>query len=151
MYPKCRKYQHFRVIDKNLGKSLIITLWWILDNFIWYAWKRRKYNSRRLWELGGFAGYVIYERVIIVNLKNMTVKEIHDYIMVHIKSIEDDEWLEISNWIDEFLKSNPSSEERTWLYWKGYNYMWWIVRGRNSICIKCRQQSGYDKLSCPVY
>lgn len=66
--------------------------------------------------MGGFAGYVIYERVIIVNLKNMTVKEIHDYIMVHIKSIEDDEWLEISNWIDEFLKSNPSSEERTWLY-----------------------------------
>ena len=51
-----------------------------------------------------------------MNLKNMTVKEIHDYIMVHIKSIEDDEWLEISNWIDEFLKSNPSSEERTWLY-----------------------------------
>lgn len=29
MYPKCRKYQHFRVVDKNLGKSLIITLWWI--------------------------------------------------------------------------------------------------------------------------
>lgn len=91
-----------------------------------------------------------------MNIKNMTAKEIHDYIMEHTKSIEDDEWLEISNWINEFLKSNPSSEEermfvplgcaeRVTIICDG------IVRWRNSICIKCQQQSGHEKFCCSVY
>ena len=62
---KIGQYIAMHKTDYDFAKFMIempITerLGWISDNFIWYTWKRRKYNSRRLWELGGFAGYVIY-------------------------------------------------------------------------------------------
>lgn len=86
----------------------------------------------------------------------MTAKEVHDFIWEHTKSISDDEWLEICDWIDAFLKSNPPPEEEKLFVPLGCGEMVWmicdgIIRWRNSICINCKKQQGYDKYCCSVY
>lgn len=86
----------------------------------------------------------------------MTAKEVRDQIMRHSKSISDDEWLEISNWIDEFLKSDPPLEEKRMFVPLGCAEMVTIIcdgiiRWKNSICIKCKMQQGFEKYLCSVY
>ena len=86
----------------------------------------------------------------------MTAKEVRDQIMMHSKSISEDEWLEISCWIDKFLKSDPPLEEKRMFVPLGCAEMVTIIcdgiiRWRNSICIKCKMQQGCGKYSCSIY
>lgn len=90
-----------------------------------------------------------------MDLKNMTAKEVHDYIM-HGKNISDDEWLEIGKWIHEFLKSNPPPEEKKLFGPLSCAEMVTIrcdgiIRWRNSICIKCKKQKGNAEYHCEIY
>lgn len=101
-------------------------------------------------------GDAVYKEVISVDLTNMTAKEVHDLIRKHTRSIGDDEWLEICDWLDGFLKSSPPPEEAKLFVPLGCGEMVWIIcdgilRWRNSICINCRKQQGYDKYCCSVY
>ncbi len=91
-----------------------------------------------------------------MDLKNLTAKEIRDYIMKHSQRIEDDEWLEISKWIDEFLKGDLTLEEKRMFGPLGcveiVSMMCdGIIRWRNSICIRCKKQQGCEKYACSVY
>lgn len=89
-----------------------------------------------------------------MDLKNMTAKEVHDCIMKHSKSISDDEWLEISDWIDKFLKSNPPPEEKKMFVPLGCAEIVCIVcdgikRRRKAICNKCSKlEAGHI---CEIY
>lgn len=47
--------------------------------------------------------------------KDFTAKQIAEYIKLK-KAKSDDEWLEIEMWINEFLKNNPSEEEKSCLF-----------------------------------
>lgn len=91
-----------------------------------------------------------------MDLKSMTPKEIRDHIMKHSQAIEDDEWLEINKWIDEFLKGNLTLEEKRMFGPLGCTEIVSIIcdgilRWRNSICIRCKKQQRYDKYSCAIY
>ena len=91
-----------------------------------------------------------------MNLNEMTAKEVHDHIMKHSRSIGDDEWLEINKWIEAFLRSNPSPEEKRMFVPLGCAEIVCImcdgiIRWRNSCCINCKKQQGYGKCSCSVY
>ena len=97
----------------------------------------------------------MYKGVWVVNLKNMSAREVHDYI-IHGKDINDDEWLEISKWINEFLKSNPPLEEKKMFVPLGCAEIVsimcvGIIRWRNSICIKCKKQKGNPECHCEIY
>ena len=97
----------------------------------------------------------MYKGVWVVNLKNITAREVHDYI-IHGKDINDDEWLEISKWINEFLKSNPPLEEKKMFVPLGCAEIVsimcdGIIRWRNSICIKCKKQKGNAECHCEIY
>lgn len=91
-----------------------------------------------------------------MDLKNMTAKEVHNYIEKNRRSISDDEWLEIGKWIGKFLKSNPPLEEKRLFGPLSYAEMVsircdGIIRWRNSICIRCKRQEGNTKCHCEVY
>lgn len=96
------------------------------------------------------------EGVFIMNLNNMTAREVCDYIMKHHREIKEEEWLEIDDWIAEFLKNDPPPEEKKMFIPLGCAEVVsmicdGILRWRNSICIRCKRQQGYDKYSCSVY
>lgn len=91
-----------------------------------------------------------------MDLKNMTAKEVRDCIMEHSKGISDDEWLEISKWISNFLESDPPMEEKKMFGPLSCAEMVTIIcdgiiRWRNSICIKCNRQKGKKKYRCEMY
>ncbi len=91
-----------------------------------------------------------------MDLKNRTAKEVHDYIIKHHREIKEEEWLEIDKWIAEFLKNDPPPEEKRMFIPLGCAEMVSIVcdgilRWRNSICIRCKKQQGYNKHSCAIY
>lgn len=89
-----------------------------------------------------------------MNLKSMTAKEVRDYIMNHSRSIGDDEWLEISNWIAEFLRSDPPKEEKKMFVPLGCAEMVTmicdgIIRRRNAICTQCKKAKSLRE--CEIY
>ncbi len=91
-----------------------------------------------------------------MDLKNMTAKEVNERIRHHAGSISDDEWLELNTWIDEFLKSNPPLEEKKLFGPLGSAEIVTmicdgIIRWRNSICIKCKNQQNHDNYHCSIY
>ncbi len=91
-----------------------------------------------------------------MDLKNMTAKEVRDCIMEHSKGISDDEWLEISKWISNFLESDPPMEEKKMFGPLSCAEMVTImcdgiIRWRNSICINCEKQKGNEQYCCEVY
>lgn len=92
-----------------------------------------------------------------MNLKNMTAKEVCDIISGRQKiHVTDDEWLEISAWLDEFLKSDPPPEEKEMFVPLGWAESLCMIcdgitRWRKSICIRCKNQRGFEKHSCSVY
>ena len=91
-----------------------------------------------------------------MDLRNMTAKEVHDYIMEHSKGISDDEWLEIGKWIGNFLKSDSPMEEKKMFGPLSCAEMVTmicdgIIRWRNSICMKCNRQKGKKKCRCEMY
>lgn len=91
-----------------------------------------------------------------MDLENMTAQEVRDRIMKHSRSIKDDEWLEISEWINKFLKKNPPLEEKKMFIPLGCAEIVTIMcdgimRWRNSICIKCKKQQGCGRGCCSVY
>ena len=70
------------------------------------------------------------------------------------KAKSDDEWLEIEGWIDEFLKSKPSEDEKKLFVPLGWAESVCMIcdgikRWRASICSKC--QRNLDKYSCEIY
>ena len=87
--------------------------------------------------------------------KGYTAKEIVDAIK-HKKIANDDEWLEVGQWINEFLKSDPPEDEKRmfvplgWAECVGMRCDG-ITRWRKSICINCKRQQGYGKYCCSVY
>lgn len=108
------------------------------------------------YEFAKFIRYAIYQGVMIVDLDNMTASKIHDLIKNHSKSIKDDEWLKIDAWISKFLKSNPPLKEKRMFVPLGCAETVTImcdgiIRWRNSICIKCKKQEGFEKFSCSIY
>lgn len=92
-----------------------------------------------------------------MKLENMTAKEVCDIISGRKKmTITDDEWLEINAWLEEFLKNDPPLEEKEMFVPFGWAEALCmicdgIIRWRNSICIKCKMQQGYEKYSCSIY
>lgn len=89
-----------------------------------------------------------------MDLKNMTAKDVYDCIMYHSLSISDDEWLELSIWIDEFLKSDPSPEEKKMFVPLGCAEIVGMVcdgitRWRKSNCFRCKKKQG--KEHCEIY
>lgn len=92
-----------------------------------------------------------------MDLKNMTAKGICGIISGRQRmDITDDEWLEINEWLTEFLKNDPPPEEKKMFVPLGWGEALCMIcdgitRWRNSICIRCEKQRGYDKHSCSVY
>lgn len=85
--------------------------------------------------------------------KNFSAWEIRDYIKQH-KAKDDDEWLEIEEWVDEFLKSDAPEEEKKLFTGLGYGEVLCIIcdgikRWRSSICIRCKKTT--SKYSCEIY
>lgn len=87
----------------------------------------------------------------------MTAKEVCDIISGRQKvNVTDDEWLEIGDWLDKFLKSDPPAEEKAMFVPFGWAESLCMIcdgitRWRRSICIKCKNQHGFGKYSCSVY
>lgn len=87
--------------------------------------------------------------------KNFTAKEMIDYIK-HNKTENDDEWLEIEQWINEFLKSNPSEKDKKLFVPFGWAESVCMIcdgirRWRKSICFKCKRKSKNKKGCCEIY
>ncbi len=92
-----------------------------------------------------------------MDFKTMTAKEARDIISGRKKiRLTDDEWLEMDAWLDEFLKSDASPEEKEMFVPFGWSEALCmicdgIIRWRNSICMKCKMQQGFDKYLCSVH
>lgn len=75
--------------------------------------------------------------------ENFNAYDMVEYIKT--KKHSDDEWLDIGRWITEFLKGNPSPEERKLFFPLGYGEMVGmmcdgIIRMRKAICQKCKHK-----------
>lgn len=85
--------------------------------------------------------------------KDFTADKMVDYIRYR-KAKNDDEWMEIQGWIDEFLANDPPEEEKRRfvpLGWAECVYMICdgITRWKNSICIHCGKMQGHER--CEIY
>lgn len=90
-----------------------------------------------------------------MDFKDFTAQEMANYI--NNKKGQDDEWFEIAAWIDNFLKNNPSAEEKKLFVPLGCAEVVTIIcdglwRMKNSICFNCKRRHGkkYDG-ECEIY
>lgn len=86
--------------------------------------------------------------------RDFTAEQIVEYIKLK-KAKSDDEWLEIETWINEFLKNNPSEEEKKLFIPLGWAESVCVVcdgikRWRKSICYRCKRREDV-KYSCEIY
>lgn len=104
--------------------------------------------------MGGIVGYALYKEVMLMDLKNKTAEEVCDLVMHHSKSISEDEWFEINNWITEFLKSDAPKEKKKLLGPLGPSEITCMIcdgitRWRESICYRCKRKR--KKFCCEIY
>jgi len=74
----------------------------------------------------------------------------------HHQVEDDEEWIQFAKELDAYSKTDIPDDVKRLFYPLGYLEMLTmicdgIIRWRNSICIKCRRQSGFNKYSCSVY
>lgn len=88
-------------------------------------------------------------------VKDKRIQEIMWKIDHHMVK-DDEEWIQFAKEMDAYIKTDIPEEVKRLFYPLGYLEMTTIIidgimRWRNSICIKCRQQKGYDKFSCSIH
>lgn len=69
---------------------------------------------------------------------------------------DDDEWIQFAKEMDEYVKTDIPEDVKRLFYPLGYlekttMVIDGITRWRKSICIRCKNQRGFEKHSCSVY
>lgn len=89
-------------------------------------------------------------------VKDKRIQEIMWRIDHDRKNISDDEWLQFAREMDAYVKTDIPEDVARLFYPLGYLEMTTIIndgiiRWRNSCCINCKKQQGYNKYCCSVY
>ena len=70
--------------------------------------------------------------------------------------VKDDEWIPFAKEMRVYFETDVPEDVKRLFYPLGYLEMTsiiidGIIRWRNSICMKCKKQEGYEKWNCSIY
>lgn len=74
----------------------------------------------------------------------------------HHQVKDDDEWIQFAKEMRAYVETDVPEDVKKLFYPLGYLEMTsiiidGIIRWRNSICMKCKKQEGYEKWNCSIY
>lgn len=87
-------------------------------------------------------------------VKNARIREI--MWKIDHNQVKDDEWIPFSKELDAYVKTDIPEDVKRLFYPLGYleittTMIDGIIRWRNSICVRCKKQQGYEQYSCSVH